>query len=153
VDVRGAEFLHAKIYLNEREVLVSSMNLHQFSANNSLEIGLLVKDKEAESQVRRYVTQTLMGRAVRISIETAGPARTPANNSARPVQSAAVGYCIRCSSPIALNPSKPLCSAHYEVWAAWGNEDYEEEFCHACGRPWETSYAKPLCRSCYQRHR
>jgi phosphatidylserine/phosphatidylglycerophosphate/cardiolipin synthase-like enzyme len=150
VDVRTAEYLHAKIYLNEREVLVSSMNLHQFSANNSSEIGILVRDKEAEAQVRKYVVQTLMGRAKRLGVVTAGPARPAATNSARPAQAAA-GFCIRCSTPITLNPSKPLCPGHYEVWAAWGNEDYEEEFCHACGQPSDTSYARPLCRDCYQR--
>jgi len=153
VDVRGVEYLHAKIYLNEREVLVTSMNLHQFSANNSLEIGLAIRDKDSEAQVRKYVTQTLMGQAKRMGNLLPEPARPPARNSPRPGQNAPSGFCIRCSAPIAMNPSRPLCPPHYEVWAAWGNEDYEEEFCHVCGRPSDTSYAKPLCRSCYQRMR
>jgi hypothetical protein len=45
----------------------------------------------------------------------------------------------------------PLCGECYGVWAQYGDPDYPERACHACGRAWETSVRKPLCYNCYQR--
>ena len=60
VKVHAAPRLHAKIYLNEASVLVSSMNLLKSSAQNSLEIALAIRDKEVAESIRGYVRNTLM---------------------------------------------------------------------------------------------
>ena len=44
VEVYELERLHAKIYLNEKNLLVSSMNLTESSTTNSLEIAMIVCD-------------------------------------------------------------------------------------------------------------
>lgn len=153
VKVRMAEYLHAKIYLNEHKVLVSSMNLTGFSTTNSLEIALLIQDEEAERQVRGYVTHSLMPLAVPVRGVKPELTHQPAREPRRSDSPAVAGACIRCRLPIALNPSRPLCPGCYEVWNQWGDEDYPEDFCHACGQPSGTAYARPLCQNCYRRYR
>lgn len=44
--------LHAKCYLNEKKMIISSMNLYEFSQQNNREMGILIeRDNEADKQV------------------------------------------------------------------------------------------------------
>jgi phosphatidylserine/phosphatidylglycerophosphate/cardiolipin synthase-like enzyme len=151
IEVGAAEYLHAKIYLNEQSVFVSSMNLTEFSTKNSLEIGLAVQDKQAIGQIRDYVKNTVMQLAVPLGEPQPAAAPQPATRHAQPASPAVAGTCIRCGRPVPPDPSKPLCDDCYDVWAEYGNEDYAEEYCHACGKPSDVSYAKPLCRDCFRK--
>ena len=49
--------LHAKIYLNEKTVLITSMNLYVYSAENSKDIAVEVSDEVACKDVRDYVNR------------------------------------------------------------------------------------------------
>ncbi len=153
VMVFAAEDLHAKIYLNETTTIVSSMNLTEYSTKNSHEFALVVQDEQAAQQIRKYVVERVAPIAERVSsVRDPGAQKT----STKPVKSTSrllEGFCIRGGEriPLALDPFRPLCANHYEVWARWGDEDYPEELCHSCGEPSEVTYAKPLCRKCYRR--
>lgn len=59
-------------------------------------------------------------------------------------------YCIRCKTSLPYNPDKPLCKTCYAEWAEYENEDYEEDYCHYCGKEKDVSFAKPVCYSCYK---
>ena len=150
VKVSAAEKLHAKIYMNEESVLLSSMNFTETSLNN-LEVAFLLRDPRDIQRVRDYVTTNLMKIATPVDLrrlQSAGPqAELP---SQRNVQ-VRTGHCIRCGRPHSYDPDKPLCETCYQSWAEWGNVEYKEKFCHSCGRPSEVSYARPLCDPCYQR--
>src|SRR6476661_2671829 len=43
IQIRYCERLHAKIYANDFNSLVTSMNLHKFSAEENIEVGILCK--------------------------------------------------------------------------------------------------------------
>lgn len=44
--------LHAKCYLNEKKMIISSMNLYEFSQQNNREMGILIeRDKESDKEV------------------------------------------------------------------------------------------------------
>jgi phosphatidylserine/phosphatidylglycerophosphate/cardiolipin synthase-like enzyme len=44
--------LHAKCYLNEKKMIITSMNLYEFSQQNNREMGILIeRDKEVDRQV------------------------------------------------------------------------------------------------------
>ena len=179
VKVYAVENLHAKIYLNESAVLITSMNLLDSSRNNSMEIGISVNDDDdARTQVREYVKtliRTAKGEKKRKKTAV-GPAESRAKSRKRKTVSenrpkyqadetepplggilkglvAAVtnegGLCIRCATSIPLNGDQPLCDDCFESWRRYENWDYEENYCHNCGDEWETSYAKPLCGPCY----
>jgi phosphatidylserine/phosphatidylglycerophosphate/cardiolipin synthase-like enzyme len=49
-----AEWLHAKIYLNEEYGVVSSMNLTEVSPKNSKDIALVIHDEEVLHPIREY---------------------------------------------------------------------------------------------------
>ena len=59
VKVHAVENLHAKIYLNESSVLVTSMNLLESSSKNSMEICISINDEKAQKDVRGYVKTLL----------------------------------------------------------------------------------------------
>ena len=68
VIVATAEYLHAKIYMNEKDLLVSSMNLTEFSTKNSRDIALVIHDEEDQRPIREYV-DTLISSAELLSDE------------------------------------------------------------------------------------
>lgn len=175
--VYAVDKLHAKIFLNESLLLLTSMNLHESSSKNSHEIALRIDDGETNREIRDYVQNRLMrlGHKVHpkpLNTEKAAPVREVAGNEQpkpfthKPdlrapqtlmrkvlgalTQAVTPGRCIRCEQPIVYNPDRPLCDDCFKVWNRYQDPDYAEACCHRCGRKSETSYAKPLCRACYQ---
>ena len=169
--LRFLENVHAKCYFNESEMVITSMNLYAFSANNR-EMGVLVTaDEDIYHSARREVLTmleharddmpTMLGEARAVSPPPAAapaaarpPARKPAPTpraerapARAPLRMA--GSCIRCGDGVAFNPAVPLCSGCYRAWAQWRDPDYEERRCHGCGKAKRTSMARPLCKPCY----
>jgi len=58
IGVLFVPYLHAKCYYNEREMLVTSMNLHGYSAQNNHELGILF-DRQADAAEYTAVQQEL----------------------------------------------------------------------------------------------
>lgn len=153
------ERLHAKVYLSERAAVLTSMNLVEASATNSIEFAAYMTcDGDADSyQQTAKMCQSLIAMGMQDQ-QRGGGLRSPGfamagrepNPKARPTARRASGHCIRCGDDIALNPEKPLCADCYKIWSKYEDEDYEEERCHGCGRKSATSLRKPLCRSCYE---
>ena len=149
--------LHAKCYLNENAAIITSMNLYEFSQQNNDEMGIYVSGTQDPSLYKEIKEEALRLR------RTATPGQdtpTETRSSAAPNQPTAaipdkqdspLGHCIRCQAPLALDPEKPYCAQHFRVWARYGDENYEEKFCHRCGKGHTTSKAKPLCLPCFRR--
>ncbi|MBI2166583.1 MAG: phospholipase D family protein [Chloroflexi bacterium] len=147
VKILAIKGLHAKIYLSEKVVVVSSMNLHESSAKNSLEIALTIRQNEDQHQIREYVSSSLLKTAKPLEVSAVNNPRMVARGSS---VISSTGVCIRCRQTLLLDPSKPLCDPCFESWAEWGNEFYSEVFCHSCGKPSNVSKAKPLCTDCFR---
>jgi hypothetical protein len=163
--------LHAKCYLNEKEAIVTSMNLYEFSQVNNAEMGVYVtkaEDPVLYQEIWDEVQRILrMSEEVQISIERVKPAAPvespvpvlapvaiPAPVRSRveqPVIAQAIGYCIHCRDEIRLNPVYPYCRACFEDW----DRDVEtpEEYCHICGIDHPATKAKPSCYPCYKSNR
>jgi hypothetical protein len=47
---------------------------------------------------------------------------------------AQTGFCIRTGKSIQFNPHAPYCYEAYQSWAAWGNPDFPEKYCHKTGK-------------------
>lgn len=60
-----------------------------------------------------------------------------------------MGYCIRKGESIKYNPNYPYSDVAYNIWKQWANEDYIENFCHLCGKPYPTTKRRPLCDDCF----
>ena len=95
VELFALDQLHAKIYMNEKTVLLSSMNMTESSLRNP-EVAHVVNDRESESEIRLYVTGLM-----------------------RKVQTT-TWFCARCLQPIAPNLKHPLCK---KCWFDWEKEN------------------------------
>lgn len=144
--------LHAKCYLNEKEAIITSMNLYDFSQINNNEMGIFVS-KEEDSDLYNSIHAEVM-RLVRISdeikISVTQVPKTDKTEKPTKQHSNGSGLCIRCGAEIKLNPMVPYCSKCYSSWKKFGNEEYEEEFCHVCGKPNKSTLIKPSCYDCYK---
>ena len=151
------EHLHAKCYANERHIIISSMNLYEFSEKNNREMGVLLsaEDGEAFTAARAEIESIInaakleqpaggLGAAVRAFFSAPSPASAPAP------QKRQSGTCIRCGDGIRYQPRSPLCDDCYDSWAAWGNEDYPEKKCHRCAKSAKVSKGRPLCPECFR---
>lgn len=141
------ESLHAKCYFNEDQMVITSLNLYDYSIKNNREMGVYIKRQEdeklfndalieANSIIQSSILEKISStRKTEVKIEEV-------NNI--------TGFCIRYHERIPFNPDKPLCNTCYNVWVEFGDPDYPEKFCHACGERADTSYRKPLCWKCYK---
>ena len=161
--------LHAKCYLNEKEALITSMNLYDYSQKNNDEMGILVTKRKDKQLYDAIYSQAVRWKDApdETSISTAQKSRQntkpkstgrktrtkPTATKARP--GATQGFCIRCQTDVPFAPEnpKPYCYNCYATWNAFQNPEYEEKFCHACGKQQTTSMLKPLCRSCYRKYK
>ena len=138
------ENLHAKCFLNEHQAVIGSLNLYEYSEANNWEMGVLLtreEDAQAYQDAVREVDTILRA-------ATADPPRRVVTKALRQRREK-TGRCIRCGSSDHYAPTMPLCDTCYPTWAAWGNDDYPERFCHRCGDETPTSKRRPLCAPCY----
>ena len=166
IETRFCKTLHAKCYLNEKEAVLTSMNLHKYSQENNHEMGILVTREEDKG-----LYDEILGEALEISRDSevvtgaakgirgvlASVVRSATKETARKAQSntesSNKGFCIRCREPLLANPARPFCDIHFKSWNKFKNDKFEEKHCHLCGKSGKTSRAKPVCRSCYQKRK
>lgn len=151
IKVLFRENLHAKCYINEKEAIITSMNLYDFSQQNNNEMGIHVtKDEDEKLYQEIYEEVSSLIRTsehVSISIEKVDPKKQNSKKSF----SKGKGHCIRCDAEIKLDPEHPLCKKCYKSWSKYSDRTYEEKFCHVCGKEKKTSLEKPVCYSCYKK--
>ena len=171
------EELHAKCFYNENDLVITSMNLHQFSEKANREMGVLVKRGEDNNIYNEAVkeVQSIIDSAepIRFRSPSGSPAVGRAFEEIRhnpPSGFAAVGkafmgavkvlgdvagmpqegFCIRCGKAMDYDPYRPLCLDDFFEWNQFKNPDYPENWCHRCGKGRKVSMAKPLCRTCWR---
>lgn len=139
VSTSFCENLHAKCYLNEGEVLLTSMNLYEFSQVNNYEMGVLISRREEPELYEKISNE----------VEQIRKASTTVHEPEPP--SLTEGFCIRRKETIPANPTRPYCRICFRKWNR--NKDYAEKYCHLCGNEHKTSMSKPACRECYHEYR
>lgn len=157
-NVFTVNLLHAKLYFNETECILTSMNLLDFSASNSEEVAFHVFDQSVLDQLDDYISD-LKSKAFRfqIALDTKSRAIKRDREATKSVlgpgkQASGKGYCIRCKAEIDRNHKKPLCRKCNALWAKYANPTYQEVYCHLCGGKNDTSFSKPLCLDCFKQH-
>jgi phosphatidylserine/phosphatidylglycerophosphate/cardiolipin synthase-like enzyme len=139
--------LHAKCYFNEDRMVITSMNMYEFSEKHNREMGVLL---DAADPAYASALQEVDSIIAASQARSVGPATTPSRRTSSRSHRRNSGVCIRCEVSIPRDPWRPLCGACYEVWSAYQNADYQEQWCHFCGRREATSVNRPLGRSCYR---
>ncbi len=145
--------LHAKCYLNEKQAILTSMNLYQFSQENNLEMGLLVSRQGQEIQLYEDVRKEAdrIARMSQVILEVA-KSKPSGGELDDDLSIPWPGSCIRCKADIETDPEFPYCWDCFESWSRWQNENYPEKYCHICGNQHTATMAKPFCVSCYRKY-
>jgi hypothetical protein len=149
--------LHAKCYLNEKEAIITSMNLYDFSQVNNNEMGIYVNKEEdlvLYSEIYNEAMRLVrFSEEIKISVTQVPKTDQPTKVQPvkpQPVQSNDSGFCIRCGTEIKLNPMTPYCNNCYKAWKKFSNDEYEEKHCHICGEENKSTLNKPTCYECYK---
>lgn len=149
--------LHAKCYFNENKMVITSMNMYEFSEKTNREMGVLINRNTDKELFEKAVNETLSilqssePQPLRKSERQPIPEFIPTTNGQPKSRSKAQirGYCIRCETRIDYNIEKPYCSDCFSIWVQYENPDYAENVCHRCGEYEETCLNKPLDRNCF----
>ena len=149
--------LHAKCYLNEKQALLTSMNLHKYSQEHNDEMGILVSkkdDPELYDAIYQEAGRLRNAGSESSTVSTNKPILKKAETRAQTTRTAEKrprdGFCIRCRTSLPTKRRvKPYCADCYETWNEYSNYEYEDDYCHTCGQDWAATMRKPLCASCY----
>ncbi|GET25962.1 phospholipase D family protein [Prolixibacter sp. NT017] len=152
--------LHAKCYFNETDMVITSMNMYEFSEKNNREMGVHITKQNDLNLYEKAWNETL---SIIQSSEPIQLAKTKrqlkkdtskqkTESSSKDDKRPKRGYCIRCEARIPYDIEKPYCWDCYAVWAQFENPDYEENVCHSCGEFGESTMAKPVCYDCYKKY-
>lgn len=154
-DVHYIPNLHAKIYLNERSVILSSMNLYDQSKENNHEIGYLHDSASVVKEIIKNSIEPMLADKGTVSF----PGRYSEylfakeyESEQRKMSKGKKGYCLRCGKQIPFGLQSPYCAEDYSVWKNYSNPEYEEHHCHLCGKEAPTTMSRPLCPQCYSKH-
>ena len=154
--------LHAKCYLNEKKMIISSMNLYEFSQQNNREMGILIErtddgDRQVYEDAWKDIESILNNATDFAYVEAPKEVEKVKSEQTKPatpkVETATsngkqTGYCIRTGVKIPFNLDKPMGDDAYKSWSKFSNPDYAEKYCHFSGEPsnGETSVSKPILK-------
>ena len=150
--------LHAKCYYNEKQLIITSMNLYDFSERTNYEMGVLVQKEEDKAIYDLAVEEVEIIR--RNSEEIKRPSSLAAmgkvvmgvvNDFVDDAAGTPRGFCIGCAQRIDFDPNRPFCGECYGKWAIDKKVTHQERYCHGCGKNHKSSMSRPLCLACYKR--
>ncbi len=160
VELYYFENLHAKCYFNETDMVITSMNMYEFSEKNNREMGVHIT-KEADSELynkafdeassiiqsSEIIQLTKTNRQFKNELDNQSQ-----NSNVHENKNLQRGYCIRCETRIPYDIEKPYCWDCFTTWSQFENYDYEENVCHSCGEFSGSTMAKPVCYNCYKKY-
>lgn len=161
------ENLHAKCYVNDTKLIITSLNFYEYSMIHNKEMGVLydnTKDEDVEIYNKaleyvKFIEDNSNDKPFEISpnIDFAKAKTdelkkdldvTKKHNETKDSNLKKIGFCIRTGKEIPFDAKHPFSAEAYKNWSKFSNEDYEENFCHFSGEAslGETSFAKPILR-------
>jgi len=145
--------------MNDDKLVITSLNLYEFSMANNKEMGVLVdRNDPTDTQLFEdafkevdYILQTSIG------FDLNAPKQEFTKQADhKPIKEKAIsqptnkqsGYCIRTGVEIPFDVEKPMCKEAYKSWGKYGDPDYREKFCHFSGEAsnGDTSMSKPILK-------
>lgn len=140
VKIVGCPELHAKIYANEKEAILSSRNLTTRQEGCSIEVGVLFdRWEDTYDELLQTAEKLMMVPGVSVLIDRQ-----------EPTEEEKLGFCIRCGKQIRLDASDPFCRPCFK-WARTQYKNTPEVYCHYCGKKTDgIVWGLPMEYSCYQ---
>ncbi len=151
------ENLHAKCYFNEQEMVITSMNMYEFSEKNNREMGVFVTRNNDKGLFDNAVNETLSiiqsSEVIQLSKTKRKLFQPKSSNETNKKTKPKRGYCIRCENRIEYDVEKSYCWDCFATWSQFENPEYEENVCHSCGEFESTSMVKPECYECFKENK
>lgn len=173
ISVYFLENLHAKCYFNEESMIITSMNLYDFSEKNNREMGVLLTRKDDSdiynrafdeykrllnlAQLTKPTKEYIPSNPMPAQISSVKKVKVNSTGSilSRPLSElfgGKKGYCIRCKKRTDYDLNKPYCIECYPL-VKHNSNNYKSNYCFECGARSITSLAQPLCKPCYKKLR
>ncbi|MEM0466285.1 MAG: phospholipase D family protein [Candidatus Thermoplasmatota archaeon] len=159
VILKSNKDLHAKCYVNDKQMIITSLNLYESSMTNNKEMGILLDIEDINDKILfedaykeiEYILNTSQNYKFNIQ-STPYASKTSDKNTLQ--NNEKNGYCIRCGTKIPLDPDRPYCLHDFQTWNIYGDSSYVEHkgFCHICGKPHTPSKEKPVCVECFRKN-
>jgi len=151
ISLKYNQDLHAKCYVNDNTMIITSLNLYEFSMSNNKEMGVLIdRNDPADTQLFDDALKEVgFINSTSEKFEFSASNQESNNRVTKPVVSSSEsGYCIRTGVPIPFDIEKPLSYEAYKKWSEYSNPDYQENFCHFSGESsnGETSFNQPIMK-------
>jgi hypothetical protein len=158
------DFLHTKLYLNEKSAVVSSMNLYDTSSTRNHELALHLRQHEARKLKQEIIDQDLL--ALQPVHRFAG--RHTAAQKAEQEQVLAFkadlearGYCVACGEKIDFDDSGSVLSPTIiRCKPCWAKRPWIEtpfrfriRHCHYCGESLDSVLSQPYHHGCGEKLR
>lgn len=150
VILKRNESVHAKCYVNDDKMILTSLNLHECSSGTqSQDMGFvldrndpvdaaLYEDSFKEVNKITATSEYYRFQQARPEIPSPGSGYRKMNN--------AIGFCVRTGAEIPFNIDKPLSYEGYRTWSRQEDPNAPENYCHFSGDPSYglTSVNKPI---------
>lgn len=145
IEICNSYGLTAKCYTNEKEMIFSSLEIHDFHERHTGDISiLLIKEHDRE------LFENGMAQIEKIYLSSVKIVTAPGKNAdeKKHAGTAVHGFCIRCAMPISFNPGKPFCRQCFNQFSTEIFKGDKENYCHKCAEKAQTDISSPLCRNC-----
>jgi len=148
-DIIYIKNLHAKIYLNEKEAIITSMNLYDSSNRYNYEIGVLIKNKDIvdliyNDIILNYIYNT--GKADELTLKGYYYKLLETNNSIENDNR----YCVYCGTSMKQVNDNLYCNHCHESLHDFNQNNFN--FCNICGKSTKENKLS-LCSSCYKKYK
>ncbi len=141
-------------------MVISSLNLYEFSMANNKEMGVLIdKNDPADFDLYNdalneveYINQTSQRFELTALQYKGNPVKADNNptisKTHKQPTDKQTGYCIRSGVEIPFNIERPFSLESYKEWGKFNNPEYSEKFCHFSGETsnGETSLSRPILK-------
>jgi phosphatidylserine/phosphatidylglycerophosphate/cardiolipin synthase-like enzyme len=137
--------LHSKLYISEKEAIMTSMNLYEHSAKENEEIGIHTTNSELLKEIESYLedlskrTLSYQPGMIRKLLNKLDDIRYGPSDQ---------GACIRCNNELKHNLKKPMCKKCFSEWLRTKEYDKSEPYCHKCSKEESTTIKMPVCKDC-----
>jgi hypothetical protein len=148
--------LHIKLYLNESNCIISSMNLYDTSQHNNLEIGYEIGNsyEVKEEVIEGYILKDKSVVKYAGKFEQERKALLGEINKVKAVFHQS-GYCISCKTSMdsdfnPYNPKIVRCKECYFKADDRFDLELKTSYCHYCGRTHSSTVNNPFHKDCLQ---
>lgn len=147
LEIYHSQNLNTRCCCSEESALITSMDMHQFTGNENIDMGVLFSKSEDSDMYRKITSEV---KSIVNSSRNMNLHKRPIEELDQlqvKVKKVYHGFCIKCAMPISYNIKNPYCRS------CMPKDDIPDGknngiYCHVCGTESPTSVSSPVCTVC-----